>query len=184
MASADVDMDIQEEDAVPLTGKRQAPPTPSLIRYYQASEMLPEEKGQLHNLLQKQPAVLGSLQIMSGILSFGVGILFAATQQMDHSFFNQFRVSQLTGSLFVIAGLVSNLLFKYPALLTVSLAVNCGCIVVAVVGAILISVDLGRWNTANDPFLRIEVMGLCVLGLETLLSVVLCFWFVKERKAK
>ncbi|XP_054903815.1 uncharacterized protein si:ch211-269k10.4 [Poeciliopsis prolifica] len=185
MASADVDMGIHEED-VPLQpmGRRQPPPLPSQIRYYQASAMLPEEKGHLHDLLQKQPAVLGSLQIMSGILSVAVGILFAATQEMHHSLFSLFRVSQLTGALFVIAGLVSNLLFKYPALLMVSIAVNCGCIVVAVIGAVLISVDLARWNEQNEPFLRIEVMGLCVLGLEVFLSAILCFWFIKEKNAK
>lgn len=59
MASADVDMDIHEEDAPLQMGRRQPPPPPSQIRYYQASEMLPEKKGQLHDLLQKQPAVLG-----------------------------------------------------------------------------------------------------------------------------
>ncbi|XP_043973589.1 uncharacterized protein si:ch211-269k10.4 [Gambusia affinis] len=184
MASADVDMDIHEEDTPLQMGRRQPPPPPSQIRYYQASEMVPEEKGQLHNLLQKQPAVLGSLQIMSGTLSVAVGILFAATQEMHQSLFCLFRVSQLTGALFVIAGLVSNLLFKYPALLMVSIAVNCGCIVVAIIGAILISVDLARWNPQNDPFMRIEAMGLCVLGLEVFLSAVLCFWFFKEKKAK
>lgn len=59
MASADVDMDIQEEDVPLQTGRRPPPPTPCLVRYYQASEMLPEKKGHLHNLMQKQPAVLG-----------------------------------------------------------------------------------------------------------------------------
>lgn len=104
--------------------------------------------------------------------------------------------------------------------LQVSFAVNCGCIVVAIIGAILISVDLARWKQENDPFLRvrvtpklipihlsaeahinisivtilfindvfclwqIEVMGLCVLGLEVFLSAILCFWFFKEKKAK
>ncbi|MEQ2239084.1 hypothetical protein ILYODFUR_000925 [Ilyodon furcidens] len=184
MASADVDMDIHEEDVPLQKGRRQLPSTPCLVRYYQASEMLPDEKGQMYNLLQKQPAVLGSLQIMSGILSVGVGLLFAATQEMGQSLFTMFRVSQLTGVLFVIAGLVSNLLFKYPALLTVSFAVNCGCIVFALIGAILISVDLSQWNTDNDLSLKIEVMGLCVLGLESFLSAVLCIWFFKEKNAK
>lgn len=184
MASADVDMDILEEDVPLQTGRRQPPPTPCLVRYYQASEMLPEKKGHLHNLMQKQPAVLGSLQIMSGILSLAMGILFAATQEMHKSFFTLFRIAQLTGTLFVIAGLLSNLLFKYPRLLIVSIMLNCGCIIVAVIGAILISVDLAQWNQENKQFLQVEVMGLCVLGLEVFLSAVLCFWFFKEKNAK
>lgn len=93
--------------------------------------------------------------MVSGILSVGVGILFAVTQDMKGSLFTLFRVSHLTGALvrlliqkhtvskcymdlekfadvfnrlcvcaslqFFIAGVVSNLLFKYPTLLPVSL---------------------------------------------------------------
>ncbi|KAM4581148.1 uncharacterized protein PAE49_005773 [Odontesthes bonariensis] len=183
MACADVDLDIQAEE-LPMAGRREAPPLPRLVQYYQATAMLPEEKGPLHNLLRKQPAVLGSLQMVSGLLSIGVGILFAVTQEMNQSFFTLFRVSQLSGTLFMIAGLVSNLLFKYPALVTVSLGVNCGCIVVAVVAACLISVDLSHWASGNDDYLRIEVLELCVLGLEVFLSAVLCFWFIQEKRAK
>lgn len=82
---------------------------------------------------------------------------------------------------FIIAGLVSNLLFKYPALLTVSwtkhqpacvkmitrqitrrfvsqvsFAVNCGCIIMAVIGAALISVDLADWTQENEEPLRVS----------------------------
>lgn len=39
----------------------------------------------------------------------------------------------------------------------VSIAVNCGCIVVAIIGALLISVDLARWNPQNDPFMRVRI---------------------------
>ncbi|XP_038125389.1 uncharacterized protein si:ch211-269k10.4 [Cyprinodon tularosa] len=184
MASADVDLDIHEEDIPLQPGRRQAPAPPSLIRYYQASEMLPEKKGELHNLLQKQPAVLGSLQLMSGILSVAMGILCAATHDIHDTYFILFRVPLLTGILFVIVGLISNLLFKYPLLLNVSFAVNLGCIVVALFGAILTSVDLAQWQLGDDPFFKIEVLGLCVLGLEVLLSVVLCYWLFKEKKGK
>uniref|UniRef100_UPI0037E8D158 uncharacterized protein n=1 Tax=Semicossyphus pulcher TaxID=241346 RepID=UPI0037E8D158 len=177
MACAVADMDIHGADEQP--GRE-----PPIVRHYQASELLPVVKGPLHDLLQKQPAVLGSLQMVSGLLSVGVGIVFAATQNMDESLFTLFRVSQLTGALFIIAGVVSNLLFKYPELLAVSLMVNCGCIVVAVVAACLISVDLANWSALNDDHMRIEVLELCVLGLEAFLSAVLCFWFFKEKRAK
>lgn len=56
MACADVEMDIVGDDVEPSeAGYAQAP----LIRYYQASEIMPEKKGPLHDLLEKQPAVLG-----------------------------------------------------------------------------------------------------------------------------
>ncbi|XP_035862155.1 uncharacterized protein si:ch211-269k10.4 [Sander lucioperca] len=183
MACADIDMDIHEADVATRRAELREPP---LVRHYQATELVPDNKGPLHDLLQKQPAVLGSLQIVSGLLSVGVGILFAATQEMKQSLFTLFRVSHLTGALFIIAGVVSNLLFKYPVLLPVSLVVNCGCIIVAVVSACLISVDLAHWseNNENDQHLRMEVLELLVLGLEVFLSMILCFWFAKEKRAK
>lgn len=54
MACADVDMDIHE-DELRRGGQREKP----IVRYYQASEMIPDKKGQLHDLMQKHPAVLG-----------------------------------------------------------------------------------------------------------------------------
>lgn len=179
MACADVDMDIHE-DELRRGGQRDQP----IVRYYQASEMIPDKKGPLHDLMQKHPAVLGSLQMVSGLLSIGVGIIFAVTQEMHQSLFTLFRVSQLSGTLFIVAGLVSNLLFKYPALLTACLLVNCGSIIVAILAVLLISIDLARWNSKNEDHLKMEILELCVLGLEVSLSAVLCFWFSKEKRAK
>ncbi|KAM7383577.1 hypothetical protein PAMP_003216 [Pampus punctatissimus] len=122
--------------------------------------------------------------MVSGLLSFGLGILFAATQDMKQSLFTLFRISQLTGVLFIFAGVLSNLLSKYPALLPVSLNINCGCIVTAAIAACMISIDLAQWNPENDLHLRMEVLELCVLGLEVLLSVILCVWYFKETRAK
>lgn len=181
MACADVDMDIHGEDEDLSRADWREPP---MVRHYQATEFMPDKKGPLHDLLRKQPAVLGSLQVVSGLLSVGVGLIFAVTQDMVESLFTMFRVSLLTGALFIIAGIVSNLLFKYPGLLPVSLMVNCGCIIVAVVAACLISVDLAHWNPQNDQYLKMELLTLCVLGLEVLLSAILCFWFAKEKRAK
>lgn len=181
MACADVDMSIHGADEHPRRAEHREP---LLMRHYQASELVPDNKGPLHDLLQKQPAVLGSLQMVSGLFSFAVGILFAVTQEMTRSLFTLFRVSLLTGALYIIAGFVSNLLFRYPELLPVSLGVNCGCIIVAVVSACLISVDLAHWHPTDDQHLRMEVLELCVLGLEIFLSAILCFWFAKERRAK
>lgn len=56
MACADVEMDIVGDGVEPSEVDYAQPP---LIRYYQASEIMPEKTGPLHDLLQKQPAVLG-----------------------------------------------------------------------------------------------------------------------------
>ncbi|KAI4811108.1 hypothetical protein KUCAC02_014028 [Chaenocephalus aceratus] len=180
MACADVDMDIDENEGTPGRPPRE----PQMVRKYQALELLPDDKGPLHDLLQKKPGVLGSLQMVSGLLSVGVGIVFAVTQEMQGSLINLFRLSHLTGALFIIAGVVSNMIFKYPELLPVSLMVNSGCIIVAVVSAGLISVDLALWRIEQDMHLRMEVLELCVLALEVLLSTILCIWFSKEKRAK
>lgn len=181
MACADVDMDIHGDDeGETSSGCRE----PLRTLCYQPSEIVPAHKGSLHNLLKKQPAVLGSLQMVSGLLSVGVGIIFASTQEINDSLFTMFRVSHLTGLLFIIAGFLSNLLFKYPALLSVSLTVNGGCIIVSVVAVCLISVDLARSSTKHDEHYKMELLELCVLGLEALLSVILCFWFSKEKHFK
>lgn len=55
MACANFDMDIHGADEEPGRPFRREP----VMQYYQASELLPENKGPLHDLLQKQPAVLG-----------------------------------------------------------------------------------------------------------------------------
>lgn len=56
MACADVDMDIHRTDEEP---PREEQRETQKTWYYQASEMVPDKKGPLHNLMQKQPAVLG-----------------------------------------------------------------------------------------------------------------------------
>lgn len=56
MACADVDMDIRGADEEPPRADWRAP---QRIQHYQASEMMPNDKRPLHDLLEKQPAVLG-----------------------------------------------------------------------------------------------------------------------------
>ncbi|KAM3615124.1 uncharacterized protein V6R79_023745 [Siganus canaliculatus] len=161
MACGDADMDIHGEEDEGEPGCRE----PLRTWCYQPSEIVPTNKRPLHHLLKKQPAVLGSLQMVSGLLSFGVGLIFASTQQINDSLLTMFRASHLTG-------------------LLVSLMVNCGCIIVAVVAVCLISVDLALQNTKHDEHYKMEVLELCVLGLEVVLSAILCFWFSKEKHFK
>lgn len=176
MACANVDLSIDAVELQPLRRREAA-----VTQQYQAMELLPCSKPPLHELLQKQPAVLGSVQVVSGLLSVGIGIVFAATQDISVSLFSLFRLSQLTGMLFIFAGIASNLLFTYPELLSASLMANCGCLCVTFVAAPMIIVDLAEWNP-NNEFLRMEMLVLCVLLLESSLSAVLCFWFTKEKR--
>lgn len=82
---------------------------------------------------------------------------------------------------FISAGFTSVLLFKYPQLrqvsetlmqrifysvvyfdhlypvwLQVSLIVNCSCIVVAIIGILLISIDLAHWTPGRELFLQVS----------------------------
>ncbi|XP_055759068.1 uncharacterized protein si:ch211-269k10.4 [Salvelinus fontinalis] len=181
MACADIPMDIlgpeAEEEEYKEAGDQRGEP---LIKYYQATELMPAPKGPLHDLLLKQPAVLGSLQMTSGLLSVAVGLVFAATREARHSLLTMFRVAPFTGLLFFIAGLLSNLLFKFPRLLPVCLCVNIGSMVVAGVGGVLICVDLGMdmpsWDSNVQHHIKLEVLMLCVLVMEVTLSAVLSFW--------
>lgn len=59
MACADVDMDIHGADEDPRRPLQRKPDTNTLMQHYQATELIPDKEGPLHNLLQKQPAVLG-----------------------------------------------------------------------------------------------------------------------------
>ncbi|KAM9852466.1 uncharacterized protein ACBR49_005534 [Aulostomus maculatus] len=178
MACADVDMNIHgNEEELSNSGQRKP-----VLAYYRPTEQMPNPKG--HYLQQKQPAVLGGVQIVSGLLSVALGLLFAATQRMEESLFTLFRISQLTGILFIAAGLLSCLLIKYPRLLSTSLKANCGAIIAALAAVCLIGVDLAHWNPENDQHLRMEALELCILCFEIFLSALLCFWFYKEKEAK
>lgn len=177
MACANMDLGIDSVELQPMVRRREAAAT----QQYQATELVPSSKPLLHDLLRKQPAVLGSVQVVSGLLSVGIGIIFAVYQSIGASLFSLFRLSQLTGMLFIIAGIVSNMLFKYPELLSVSLMVNCACLIVAFLATPMIIVDLVKWNPYN-AYLRMEMFELCILLLESSLSVVLCVWFIKEKR--
>lgn len=62
MACADADMSITGDDQNLRGAGRSDEP---IVKYYQASEMLPGKSGSLDDLLQKQPAALGVRNICS-----------------------------------------------------------------------------------------------------------------------
>ncbi|XP_034144547.1 uncharacterized protein si:ch211-269k10.4 [Esox lucius] len=182
MACADIPMDIQQPDEADHDYEDNADDKRKpLIKYYQPTELMPPRKGPLHDLLLKQPAVLGSLQMVSGLLSVGLGFLFATTHEPTHSLLTLLRVAPVTGILFFIAGLLSNLLFKYPGLLPVCLLVNIGSMVGAFIGGVLIVVDLAFWNPAVEAHLKLEILVLCVLLEEVAASAILSFWIHKKK---
>ncbi|KAL0985466.1 hypothetical protein UPYG_G00157240 [Umbra pygmaea] len=179
MACADISMDIQGPDETE-SEEHWDQRAELLIRCYQPTELVPPRKGPLHDLLLKQPAVFGSIQMVNGLLSVGLGFLFAVTQDPPRSIFTLLRVAPLTGILFFIAGLLSNLLFKYPRLLLACLFVNIGCMVVAVIGAALIVADLALWKTEDEQYFKLEVLMLCLLLAEVSASAFLSFWIHKK----
>ncbi|XP_062394020.1 uncharacterized protein si:ch211-269k10.4 isoform X1 [Sardina pilchardus] len=115
MATAKMSMAITEH------GDEDAEDRRPLVRHYQAQELIPPRRPVLHNLLDKQLSAWASVQAVSGVLSFGLGLVFASTVEFSSSLIILFRIPFLNGAMFFIAGLLSNLLHREPRLLPVSL---------------------------------------------------------------
>uniref|UniRef100_A0A3B1K9B0 Si:ch211-269k10.4 n=1 Tax=Astyanax mexicanus TaxID=7994 RepID=A0A3B1K9B0_ASTMX len=164
MARASIAMNIIEENPHHPTTDNQP-----LIKYYKATTLIPDKPPALHRLLDKQPAAWAqSVQITSGILSFGLGVVFAVAFGMEELLLTLFRVPILTGIMFLVAGFLSNLLYKHPGLLQICFHSNILCLVVAAVGVVLLCVDL-------------EVVVLCVTVLDMLVSIILIIFIRMEK---
>ncbi|XP_054637262.1 uncharacterized protein si:ch211-269k10.4 [Dunckerocampus dactyliophorus] len=199
MACADVDMDIRDAEDTEYglwapdinmqiaddegTRKEDSQKATILRRYQASHHVLVDGRGPMHSLLQKNTAVLGSLQIVSGIFSVGLGVIFAVSHDMTTSLFTLFRVALWTGTLFIFAGVVSTMLRKHPELLPVSLVINRAGIVAALAAVGVIITDLTGWDEENAQYLKMEVLELCMLGLQVLMAVVLCLWISKKKCA-
>ncbi|CAL8247112.1 unnamed protein product [Lota lota] len=178
MACADIPMGIQRVPEKTDTEDQVAP----LIKYYQPQGPLPTDKGSLHDLLQKQPAVLGSLQMVNGLISVAMEIVLAITVEMTESLYVLLRISFLTGPFFFGAGLLTNLLCKNPRLLPVCYFLNLAGVVMATLEVVIISVDLTSWGQVQqNKHLMLELMEICVMGLNLFLSLVLCVCIRSER---
>ncbi|XP_036071719.1 uncharacterized protein si:ch211-269k10.4 [Oryzias melastigma] len=182
MACADVDMDIQVDQEPSGAGRREAPPPPDLAQYYQATAMVKDE-GQRRAMKQKH-SVYGSMQIATGLFSIAVGILSAVTKEITYSYMTMFRLSYLTGVLFLFVGVTSNMLHKFPALRSMVIMANLGSIAVAIIAVCLISVDLAYGRFYYDLYMRMELLELLVLCFEVFLSAALCYCFSKQKRAK
>ncbi|RXN27535.1 B-lymphocyte antigen CD20 [Labeo rohita] len=177
MAKANIEMDIQShEDSA---GGRHGDEGP-LIKYYRASEVLPGPVPALNKLLMKGPATCAAIQASSGILSFGIGVVFAASFVIEWNLLTLLRVPIITGIMFVFAGILSNLLYRHPELLQTCFVANIVCLVVSVIGVILLIVDLQPGgNTIQN---KMEVLVLCVTLMDMIIASVLIYWFYREKR--
>ncbi|NP_001373326.1 uncharacterized protein LOC100150242 [Danio rerio] len=173
MASADISMDIQRHSD---TAGDQNP----LIKYYRASEVMPAPVPALNTLLRKGPATCAAIQASSGILSLGIGVVFAASWDIGFNLLTLFRIPIVTGVMFVVAGILSNLLYKHPELLHTCFIANILCLCVSAIGAILLIVDLQPGG--NQIQQKMEVLILCVTLMDIIIAGVLIFWFYREKR--
>ncbi|CAL8238935.1 unnamed protein product [Gadus morhua 'NCC'] len=151
-----------------------------LIKYYQPLKPLRAERRPLHALLGTAPAVLGSILMVDGLFSVAVEIALAITLEMTKSLYVLLRISFLTGPFFFGAGLLTNLLCKNPRLLPVCYFLNLAGVVMATLEVVIISVDFTRGSELNQH-LKLELMEMCVMGLNLFLSLVLCVCIRSER---
>ncbi|XP_041963024.1 uncharacterized protein si:ch211-269k10.4 [Alosa sapidissima] len=174
MAAAKMSMAITEHG-----GEEQDQDRRPLVRHYQAQELIPPRRPLLHNLLDKQLSAWASAQVVSGVLSFGLGLVFATTAEFNSFLIILFRIPFLNGALFFIAGLLSNLLHREPRLLPVCFRANLACMVCAIVGTVIMCVDLALME--NTTHKKTEVLVLCVTLVQMILSALLTFWIHKEQ---
>ncbi|XP_056618157.1 uncharacterized protein si:ch211-269k10.4 [Triplophysa dalaica] len=178
MASAHIEMDVQHhEDSADGRRSDHQP----LVKYYRASEPLPGIKPVLHNFLKKGPASCAAVQASSGILSVGIGVVFAASVEMHSIFLTLFRVPIVTGILFIFTGILCNVLYRHPELLKTCFVANIGCLIVSAVGVILLSIDLGT-NSSYEIHYKMEVMVLCVTLMDMIIAAVLILLIHREKQ--
>ncbi|XP_037130537.1 uncharacterized protein si:ch211-269k10.4 isoform X2 [Syngnathus acus] len=136
--------------------------SPRVVRY-QATKVEEDEIWTLHDLLRNRMEILGFLQVVSGVPSVGIGLTLAVGLSINESLATLFRVSHMTGML-------------------VSLIINSVCVIFALPGLGLIIADLTQWNHRKLDLMM--VVELCILGLQLLVSIILCVWISKVKSGK
>lgn len=170
-------MDVMEDHSARRGHREDEGP---LIKHYRVSELIPAPELPLHQLLKREPAVWAAVQISSGVLSIGLGVMFAVSFPINHLFLILFRVPIITGILFLIAGLFSMLLYRHPTILQMCFHSNIFCLVVAAIGAVLLCVDLvGKEKNLEH---QVEILVLCVTLLDMLVSTVLILLINAEKR--
>ncbi|KAI5092458.1 hypothetical protein C0J45_18089 [Silurus meridionalis] len=187
MACANFAMDVIEGSS----GRRDGEGDEGLlIKHYRVSELIPSPKLPLHRLLKREPAVWAAVQISSGVLSVGIGVMFAASFGIADLLLTLFRVPIVSGVLFLFTGVLSMLLYRHPTLLQMCFQANIFCLAMAMLGAVLLCVDLGGKKThvkSNDEsgselYHQVESLVLCVTLLDMLISFVLVLLICAEKR--
>ncbi|XP_047664323.1 uncharacterized protein LOC113634376 [Tachysurus fulvidraco] len=121
-----------------------------LIKHYRVSELVPDPQIPLHRLMKREPAVWAAMQISSGILSIGLGVVFAASFPIDGLLLTLFRVTIVTGILFCFHS-------------------NIFCLVISTIGTVLLCVDINKSGLHHFVF-SVEFLVLFVTLFDMLIS--------------
>ncbi|XP_047664464.1 uncharacterized protein si:ch211-269k10.4 isoform X2 [Tachysurus fulvidraco] len=121
------------------------------------------------------------MQISSGILSIGLGVVFAASFPIDGLLLTLFRVTIVTGILFVAAGFFSLMLHRNPRLLQICFHSNIFCLVISIIGTVLLCADLISFIRVELSF-QVELLVLFVTLFDMLISIVLIFLIHAEKR--
>ncbi|KAJ8354378.1 hypothetical protein SKAU_G00219450 [Synaphobranchus kaupii] len=119
--------------------------------------------------------------MVAGITSFGLGVTLAATSPLSLAVI--LRVPILTGLLFFICGLLSSQLNRCSRLLHICFAVNIGCLSVAGVGIVVLTIDLSLEKAIihhEQKAGQVKVLILCVTVLMAIISAILVSWLHRE----
>lgn len=99
-------------------------------------------------------SALGTLQIMTGLLNFGLGAFVIS----DSSMLYWFSVPFLLGSLFIVSGILCILSEKFPSrcLVGISVLMNLVGAALAITGIVLYAIDIyirdGHWMCSDDYY--------------------------------
>ncbi|KAG7318028.1 hypothetical protein KOW79_019063 [Hemibagrus wyckioides] len=181
MACANFAMDLIDDHSARRGAQGDEGP---LIKHYRVSELIPAPELPLHQLLKREPAIWAGMQISSGVLSIGLGIMFAASFRIEDLLLTLFRVPIISGILFLVAGFFSIMLYRNPGLLQMCFHSNVLCLALASIGFVLLCLDLSKpVHLQHHPIsYQVEILVLCVTLLDMIISTVLIFLINAEKR--
>ncbi|KAK3541352.1 hypothetical protein QTP86_023085 [Hemibagrus guttatus] len=153
-----------------------------LIKHYRVAELIPAPELPLHQLLKKEPAIWAGMQISSGVFSIGLGIVFAVSLEIDDLLLTLFRVPIISGILFLVSGFFSIMLYRNPGLLQMCFHSNVLCLFTAVIGFVLLCVDLSKGTLLDWIPHQVELLVLCVTLSDMIISTILIFLINAEKR--
>ncbi|TRY72901.1 hypothetical protein DNTS_011796 [Danionella cerebrum] len=175
MARAEISLEIESHEETVHEEK-------SLVKHYRASKAVPcTSEHELKYLLKRGIPACAAIQACCGILTLGLGLVFAISMSIGESLMTLFRVPIISGITFIVAGMLTMFLRNHPELLHVCLVGNILCLSVSGISTALLVVDLLLPGT-NERLYQMEVLVLCMILMDLTITAVLLFWFHKERK--